>query len=57
MNGQRVRTLVNRDSGAGTYTVTWDGTNDMGETVSPGVYFYRVIAGENTVTRKMMIAR
>jgi serine protease len=57
MMGQKVRTLVNEDVGAGSYTVTWDATNDTGEAVSTGVYFYRVIAGDNTVTQKMMVAR
>jgi PKD repeat protein len=57
MMGQKVRTLVDREVGAGSYTVTWDATNDHGEAVSTGLYFYRVVAGENTVTQKMMIAR
>jgi hypothetical protein len=55
--GQKVRTLVNEQVGAGSYTVTWDATNDKGEAVSTGVYFYRVVAGENTVTQKMMVAK
>jgi serine protease len=57
MMGQKVSTLVNEVVGAGSYTVTWDATNDKGEAVSTGVYFYRVVAGENTVTQKMMVAR
>jgi serine protease len=57
MMGQKVRTLVNREVGAGTYTVTWDATNDRGEPVSTGVYFYRVVAGENKATQKMMLSR
>jgi serine protease len=57
MMGQRVKTLVNGEIGAGAFMVTWDGTNEAGERVSSGVYFYRVVAGENTVTRKLMLAK
>ena len=57
MMGQKVRTLVNEEVGAGSHTVTWDATNDQGDAVSTGVYFYRVVAGQNTVTQKMMVAR
>ena len=56
MMGQRVKTLVDEEVGAGSYVVTWDGTNANGDAVSSGVYFYRVVAGENTVTQKMMLA-
>jgi serine protease len=57
MMGQRVKTLVSHNVDAGSYTVTWDGTNDTGQAVSSGIYFYRVVAGDNTVTHKMMLAR
>ncbi len=43
----RVRTLINqapRDGGA-EYDELWDGTNDAGDVVANGVYFYRVEAG------------
>ena len=35
----------------------WDGGNDMGETVSSGVYFYTLEAGDYRRTRRMIIAR
>ena len=57
MMGQKVRTLVDREVEAGSYTVRWDATNDRGEPVSTGVYFYKVVAGENTVTQKLMLTR
>ncbi len=57
MMGQRVKTLLSEEMGAGAYTVTWDGTNEAGERVSSGIYFYRVVGGENTVTRKLMLAK
>ena len=33
----------------------WDGTNEYGESVSRGVYFYTLTAGNFSATRKMLI--
>lgn len=35
----------------------WDGRNDSGESVSSGVYFYRIDAGTYTAIRKMTLRR
>ena len=35
----------------------WDGRNELGESVASGVYFYTLIAGDFTVTRKMFIRK
>ncbi|MCB0316908.1 MAG: T9SS type A sorting domain-containing protein, partial [Calditrichaeota bacterium] len=42
--GQEVRTLVNRSRDAGFYRHDWDGRDAAGNTVSSGVYFYRMEA-------------
>ena len=55
--GQRVRTLLDEVMPAGSHTLTWDGTNDMGEALASGVYLYRVVAGNETLTRKMTLLR
>jgi PKD repeat protein len=57
MMGQRVKTLADEEIGAGAYTLTWDGTNEAGQRVSSGVYFCRVVTGEDAVTQKLMLAR
>ncbi len=41
----------------GTHTVEWRGTDDAGRTVSSGVYFYRLRAGKNVISRKMVLLR
>lgn len=55
--GQKVRSLVNQDMTAGEHTVMWDGRNTGGATVSSGVYFYRIAAGDFTDTKKMMMLK
>jgi hypothetical protein len=39
------------------YRVTWDGTNDNGATVASGVYFYRLRAGKDMMSKKMVLLR
>ncbi len=55
--GRQVRTLVQGIEEPGYKMVIWDGTNDLGEQVSAGVYLYRIKAGDFTQTRKMVLLR
>jgi hypothetical protein len=57
VRGALVRTLLDdtRDAGAG--SVTWDGRDDEGRFVSSGVYLYRLTAGGESRTRKMVLLK
>ncbi|MFQ5640614.1 MAG: FlgD immunoglobulin-like domain containing protein, partial [bacterium] len=59
--GQEVRTLVNKNQVAGSYSVVWNGRDDLTREVASGVYFYRLkvkAAGKNIVqTRKLLLVR
>ncbi|MFQ6091595.1 MAG: FlgD immunoglobulin-like domain containing protein, partial [bacterium] len=55
--GQEVRTLVDETTGAGYYTVTWDGRDDNGVEVASGIYFYRLRAGDYSGTRRMLLLK
>lgn len=55
--GQKVRTLVHASQTPGTYRVEWDGRDDAGNTVGTGVYFYKLVRGEQVETRKMVFVR
>jgi hypothetical protein len=52
--GRLTKTLVSRVMPSGEYTMTWDGTNEAGNKVSSGVYFYRLHTDGFTQTNKMM---
>jgi hypothetical protein len=55
--GQEVKTLVNGDLAAGNNSIVWDGTNDHGQSVASGIYFYRIAAGDFSQTKKMMMLK
>ncbi len=55
--GREVRTLIDKKQLDGYHTVTWDGKDNAGRTVSSGVYLYRLSAGEKIRNRKMMFIK
>jgi hypothetical protein len=55
--GQKVAALVEGIREAGTYTVHWDGRVDSGRELASGVYLYRLQAGGQTETRKLLLLR
>ncbi len=57
VDGQLVKRLVDGAQQAGQYSVTWDGTNDRGSRVASGVYFYRLDAANQSVSRKMLLMK
>jgi hypothetical protein len=56
--GQRIRTLVNEMRSPGLHSdVMWDGRNSAGETVSSGIYFYRLVTNNVSQTKKLVLLR
>ena len=55
--GQKVRTLVDREQAAGSYTITWDGTTTSGQPAATGVYLYHYQAGDHVETKKMLLLK
>ena len=61
-DGKLVRTLSLGYQSAGVYkskgrAVYWDGRNVQGEPVASGVYFYTLMTGDFTATRKLLIRK
>ena len=57
INGELVKTLLVQQQTAGSYTVDWDGKNGYGQTVSSGMYIYRVVFGSSVLAKKMLLIK
>jgi len=57
VRGQRVATLVDRQVPAGRQAVIWTGRDDQGRHVASGTYFYRMVAGGEIRTNKMLLSK
>lgn len=58
IRGQLVRELIGgEERGPGLASILWDGTNDRGERVATGVYFYTLEAGGETRVKKLVVLK
>jgi len=55
--GQKVRTLIDNNQGAGCQAVLWDGKTDRGKDVASGIYFYRLQSDEVSITKRMLLLK
>jgi hypothetical protein len=51
--GQHVATLVDQPLSAGNHDVVWNGLDGKGKPVSSGLYFYRLVSGQQQMVGKM----
>ena len=57
IQGQLVRTLYSGGQGAGSHSVRWDARDNSGREVTSGIYIYRLEAGLNVTSRKMILLK
>jgi hypothetical protein len=57
VRGARVRLLAAGTMPEGKHVVSWDGKNDAGGRAGSGVYYYRLEAGKETFTKKLVLLR
>ncbi len=55
--GQRIRTLVQGRRQPGVHQAKWDGCDDHGQPVAAGLYLYRLDAGGQSLTRRMLYVK
>ncbi|MEJ2634039.1 MAG: T9SS type A sorting domain-containing protein [Calditrichia bacterium] len=55
--GRHVKTLVNATVTAGKHVTLWNGTNEIGNAVASGVYFYKLQTKNFTRVKKMMLMK
>ena len=57
INGRQISTLINGYHESGYHSVIWDGTDNIGNTVSAGVYIYTLKSDKYAITRKMILMK
>jgi hypothetical protein len=57
VQGRFVATLADRVFSAGRHQVNWDGTDEHGQRVASGVYFYRLSTTGQVESRKMVVLK
>ena len=57
MLGRQVKTLINGLQTSGNKIIQWNATNDQGQPVSAGVYFYIIEAGEFKQIKKIILLK
>ena len=55
--GNKITELVNGDFRAGYHYIKWDGTNNLGNPVSSGVYIYSVISDKIKTSNRMVLVK
>ena len=53
--GRQVATLLNDTKPAGYHKITWDGSNQLGEELSSGMYIYSIYTSEYNFSKKMIL--
>ena len=57
ISGNKIKGLINSNYRPGKGSIQWNATNEQGESVSAGVYFYRIQAGDFVDTKKMILLK
>ena len=58
IKGQKVKVLTNNNYDKGSHSVSWDGVDESGKSVSSGVYFYNLkVNGKDKAVKKMLLLK
>ncbi len=57
LQGQLVRTLVDEEQAAGSYSVYWDGRDHVGDIVPSAAYIYRLKTNSSVFSKKMILIK
>jgi hypothetical protein len=57
IKGELVKTLVDQNQESGIHQKMWDGKDQRGKEVASGIYFYKLVAGDQSQIKKMILLK
>jgi hypothetical protein len=58
IKGQKINTLANNEFTTGIHSITWDGDDETGKSVSSGVYYYQLnVNGKSEAVKKCLLLK
>lgn len=58
IKGQKIKTILNEKHEPGNYSLKWNGVDEAGNSVSSGIYFYKLsLDGKSQKIKKMMLLK
>ena len=57
IKGQKIKTLRVANLDSGNHSVTWSGKDDTGNSVSSGIYMYKLTTNQGTQTKRMILLK
>ena len=57
LNGFHIKSLFNKYSDAGSYSIRWDSTDENGSKVSSGIYIYKLVSNTINESKKMILVK
>ncbi|UCE06207.1 MAG: T9SS type A sorting domain-containing protein, partial [bacterium] len=57
IKGELVRTLIEDQMNAGSHAIQWNSKDDSGQSLSSGVYFYKLSMNDFNATRKLLLIK
>jgi PKD repeat protein len=55
--GEKIKNLINSEFSAGRFKVKWDGTDEFGNRVSTGKYYYQLQLGDTRISKQMLLIK
>jgi hypothetical protein len=55
--GRKINTLYNGTLPVGSHSLIWNGTDELGKTVTSGIYFYRLESADGSIVKRMVLLK
>jgi len=55
--GQKIKTLIEEEKSPGYFTISWDGKNNLGDSMNSGIYFIKLSTDKFGETKKIMLLK